>query len=50
MAYTYCGLPGLLFWLLGQEEDQLLTGHTQELVESRVLTVRGIVVPTTWDS
>ena len=34
MAYTDCGLPGLLFWLLDQEEDQLLTRHTQETLLS----------------
>ena len=34
MAYTDCGLPGLLFWLLDQEEDSLVTRHTQETLLS----------------
>ena len=34
MAYTDSGLPGLLFWLLDQEEDRLVVRHSQETLLS----------------
>ena len=34
MAYSDSGLPGLLFWLLDQEEDRLVVRHTQETILS----------------